>query len=370
MPGDDFEAIVVGAGPAGSVAARELARRGRHVLLLEAKRFPRPKTCAGGISPWARTNLRELGLWEPVAAEAYEVRGIRLGAPSGRETQWVGAGSAVVLDRSRFDELLARAAVDGGAELREATAVASLAIDGGRTTGVRLATGDVVRARWVIAANGANGRLDADPRPRRSLRTCQARFEGIAFTPHVLEMYFDAEIAPHYGWLFPESDTRANVGLCADARRLAGRPVRDVFARFLDRHFAARCAGARLLGPWRGFPISVTAEIRHHAPPGTLLAGEACRLVNPATGEGISYATYSGALAARLVDEALGLGADPAAVARAYERRLRLRSEASLRAGEWFLRFGMPLVESAVHLGEVPWLRRRLGQDPPTPPAR
>jgi geranylgeranyl reductase family protein len=367
MAGNDFDAIVVGAGPAGSVAARELAHRGRRVVLLESKRFPRPKTCAGGISPRARSSLRRLGLWDRVASEAYEIRGIRLGARSGRETQWIGAASAVVLNRSRLDQLLARAAVEAGTELREGHTATSLVCERGRTEGVRLADGSVLRARWVIAANGANGRLGTDPRPRRRLQGCMAWFRGIAFTPHVLEMYFDAETAPHYGWLFPESDTVANVGICLDAERLGPRSVRDVLSRFLDRHFAARCASAETIGRWRGFPISVTCEIRHHAPSGTLLAGEACRLANPATGEGISHAVHSGALAARCVDEALRGGTDPAEAAASYERRLRLHDELSLRAGEWFCRLGRPAIECAVRVGELPWLRRRLGQERATP---
>jgi flavin-dependent dehydrogenase len=116
------------------------------------------------------------------------------------------------------------------------------------------------------------------------------------------------------------------------------------------------------MGPWRGFPISVTGRIRHHAPPGTLLAGEACRLANPATGEGICYAITSGVLAARFVDAALRRRADPHQVAGLYERQLKLHSGPSLRAGDLFLRFGMPLVGGAVGLGQIRWLRRRLGQ--------
>jgi len=367
MARDDFDVIVVGAGPAGSIAALELARKGRRVVLIEAKRFPRPKTCAGGISPKARSGLRRLGLWDRIAPEAYEIRGIRLGARSGRETQWIGAASAVVLNRSRLDHLLAQAAVEAGAELREGCAASALLVESGRTEGVRLAGGDVLRATWVIAANGANGRLGADPRPRRRLQTCMAWFRGLVFTPHVLEMYFDAEIAPHYGWLFPESDTVANVGICLDAERLGRGSIRDVLARFLDRHFAARCASAEAIGRWRGFPISVSGEVRHCAPLGTLLAGEACRLVNSATGEGISYAVHSGALAAECVDEALRRGTDPADATASYERRLRLHSELSLRAGEWFCRLGRPAIECAARVGEIPWLRHRLGQESTTP---
>lgn len=348
MHRSETDAIVVGAGPAGSIAARELARRGHRVVLLEARSLPRPKTCAGGISPWARADLRRLGLWDRIAAEAYEVRGIRLGAPSGRERRHVGHASAVVLERGRLDHLLALAAVEAGAELRENRVVDRLVVRDGRTAGVRLAGGETLSARWVIAANGAHGRLDDDPRPRRILHSCTARFEGIAIEPHLLEMYFDAGIAPHYGWLFPESDTRANVGICVDADRPDRGSVRALFARFLDRHFAGRLAGARLVGGWRGFPISVTATIRHHAPPGTLLAGEACRLANPATGEGIWYALRSGAIAADRVAWGLRTGADPAAVATAYQRRLRLVCGWSLRAGDLFRRFGMPLVEFGV----------------------
>jgi len=367
MDRDDFDVIVVGAGPAGSVAARELARRGRRVVLIEAKRFPRPKICAGGISPRARAGLRRLGLWNRIAPEAHEISGIRLGAPSGRETLWIGAASAAVLNRSRLDHLLAQAAVEAGAELREGCSASALLVERGRTSGVRLAGGDVLQAKWVIAADGANGRLGSDPRPRRRLQTCVAWFRGLAFTPHVLEMYFDAEIAPHYGWLFPESEAVANVGICLDAERLGRRSVRDVLDRFLDRHFAARRASAETIGRWRGFPISVAGEVRHRAPLGTLLAGEACRLVNPATGEGISHAVHSGALAAECVDEALARGSEPGAVAASYERRLRLHSGMSLRAGDWFCRFGRPAIEGAVRVGEIPWLRRRLGQESATP---
>ena len=324
--------------------------------------MPRPKVCAGGISPWARSLLRKLGLWDRVEAEAYEVRGIRLTAPSGTETVWVGAASASVLERSRLDHILARSAVEAGATLLEGRRARELLVERGRTRGVRLSTGEVLHSRWVIAANGAGGKLDTDPRPRRRLRTCMARFEDIEFTPHVLEFYFDEGIAPHYGWLFPESDTRANVGLCIDADRHGNLTAREIFARFLDRRFSSRCARARTIEPWRGFPISVTGRISHHAPPGTLLAGEACRLANPATGEGICYAIGSGALAARLVDRALRRRTDPDREADLYGRQLRLRYEPSMHAGTLFLRLGMPLVECAVRTGEIRWLRRKLGQ--------
>ncbi|MBI5487537.1 MAG: NAD(P)/FAD-dependent oxidoreductase [Deltaproteobacteria bacterium] len=361
----NWDVVVAGAGPGGSSAARESARRGLRCLLLDAKKFPRVKPCAGGISPRARGVLRRLGLWDKVAAAAYEIRGIRLGAPSGRETVLVGAGSAVVFDRPRLDALLAAEAVAAGATFEDGRRVLGVVTEGGRVVGVRTDAGDV-RARWVVAADGANTRFSTDPRPRHVLHSCMAWFEKFPFRPHVLEMFFDAELSPHYAWLFPESDDRVNVGLCVEADRHAGTPIREVFRRFLERHYATELAAARPLGEWRGHPMVVTDVVEHHAPAGVLLVGEACRLVNPATGEGISYAIESGLHAAGFVADALEYGGDPLAVAKRYERSLRWKLEPGLRGGELFRRWGVGLIDPLVRLGQSAWFRRWAKQAPAT----
>ena len=359
----DADVIVVGAGPAGSLAALTAARLGYRALLLEARRFPRIKPCAGGISPRARGLLRRLGLWDEVERAGYWIRGIRLRTPGGRETSLVGAASAVVVPRTTLDPLLARAAVAAGAELREATPVRGPLLEGGRVAGVRTDAGPL-RAPWVVAADGANTRFSVDPRPRRPMHTCMAWFEGRFFEPGVLEMLFVPPLAPHYGWLFPESDTRANLGVCVDAARHAGTPIRELFARFLERHYGRRLAGAAQLGDWRGHPIVASVEVEHHAAPGVLLAGEACRLVNVASGEGISYALESGQLAGEALGEALRIGEDPAATAARYAARLRRRLAAPYLVSDLFRRRGMPLLEAVARLGAHPVFRRLAGQAP------
>ena len=358
-----WDLVVVGAGPGGSSAARTAARRGLRVLLVDGKPFPRLKPCAGGISPRARRIFQRAGLWEKVAQRSYELAGIRLGGPSGRETVLVGAGSAVVLDRPRLDALLAAEAVAAGATFHDGRRVLGPLLEHGRAVGVRVAGEDLL-ARWVVAADGANTRFSTDPRPRHLLHSCMAWFEEFPFRPHVVEMFFDADLAPHYGWLFPEAPDRVNIGICVEADRHSGTPIREVFRRFLDRHYAAQLPAAHQLGEWRGHPLVVTDRIEHHAAPNVLLVGEACRLVNPATGEGISYAMESGELAADAVADALQRGDDPLAVAKRYEKKLRWRIEPGLRGGEIFRRWGVALIDPIVTLGNHPRFRRWAKQQP------
>ncbi len=326
------------------------------------------KPCAGGISPRGRSVLRRLALWDKISAAGYAIDGIRLVAPSGRETTLVGAESAVVLPRERLDAMLVDEAVRAGAAFRHGTKVAGLLVHDGRAAGVRTTAGEELPARWVIAADGAPGRFAVDPRPRYQLHTCMAWYEGLPFTPHLLEMMFDPALVPHYGWLFPEGPARVNIGICVEPERHAGTPIRELFRRFLDKYYAERLRGARQVGDWRGHPIVAAVRIEHHAPPGVLLVGEACRLVNCATGEGISYAMQSAMLAGdAIADASTGsghAGGDPLEVAESYERALRKAFTLPYRASDLFRRRGIGLLDPLARLGNNA-LFRRFARQPP-----
>ena len=349
----DADVLIVGAGPAGAAAAIEAARLGvGRILLVDKARFPRPKTCAGGLSPGAVTHLKELGVWEAVAHDAWPVSSLRLVAPNGRDMALHGSAAAWVLERRLFDDRLAKAAVSMGVEFREGACVRNVLP---RAHGLRIESdGGAITSRWVIAADGAPGRLNRDTRPRRVLRTCLARFEGLCFEPHRVEMVFDRRLLPDYGWLFPESASRANIGLCLQPRRLRGRKLRDVFDDFLRRQFGARLSGAVQVGRTESHPISVTTRVVHRAPPGVLLAGEANRLVDRATGEGISFALRSGMLAARAIAEGRRDSLDRQAVANRYRDSLRRAAELRLTVGAGFQRHGIPLLNGLVGLAKGP----------------
>jgi geranylgeranyl reductase family protein len=342
-----FDLVVIGAGPAGSSAAREAALRGvASVLLVEKEDWPRDKVCAGGLSPPARRVLRRLGLWERVLPLGYPIRAARLHTPGGRDLRLSGRGVALVVRRRRLDALLAAEAVRAGVVLRTGCRAEELLVEQGRVLGVR-AGGARIRARRVIVGGGVAPRFHLLPPPAARWLACLGRYAGVPFTPHTIELFFDPEVFPRYGWLFPESRRIVNVGLCLERGPPSGMSPRQLLERFVQRNLGARMAASRPLGRLRWHSILPSSRVLHRSLPGTLLAGDALRLVNPFTGEGLSYALASGLLAGRTVADGLKLDWDEARMARAYSRALRRSLEPSLRVGDWINRRGHPLLSLA-----------------------
>lgn len=338
--------VVVGAGPAGSVAAREAARRGcGSVLLVDREEFPRAKLCAGGLSVRSCRLLKELKLWGRIRLYGHPVKAARIVLPGGRRLLVPSAGAALVVDRFRFDHALVRAAVEAGVEFRPRTKVDSLLWADGRVVGV--AAGDVrIRARWTIIATGAKSLFRSGTASRRLAHSCMARFEGVSTAPDVCEFVYDSELIPYYGWLFPESETRANIGICLAAECLRGHSIRDLFAHFLDRHYRGALQGAEQVGRLKGRPIASADRVEHWAPPGVLLVGEASRLVNVATGEGISYAMQTGSLAARTIQTAQRMGLSPAQTGRLYAAWLRRAVGLRFHAARLYRRIGVDVMSA------------------------
>jgi len=346
-----FDVVVIGAGPAGSSAAREAALRGGgSVLLLEREAWPRDKVCAGGLSPPARSVLRRMGLWERVLPLGYPIRAARLRTPGGRELLISGRRSSLVVRRRRLDALLAEEAVRAGAVLRTGCRVQGLLLEEGRVRGVR-AGGAHIGARQVIVAGGTGTRCRLMPPPPTRWLACLARYEGVPFDPHTIELFFDPELFPRYGWLFPESRRQVNVGFCLTRGAQRGQQPEfrpgELLQRFLQRNLGCRMAAARPLGRPRFHPIVPSSRVLHRSLPGTLLAGDCLRLVNPFTGEGLSYALASGRLAGRMAAAGLRLGWEESRITRRYRQALRRSLEPSLRVGDWISCRGRSLLHLA-----------------------
>ena len=244
--------------------------------------------------------------------------------------------SAVVLLRRTFDNLLLERARALGVAFEGGVRVASLVRDGGRVAGVRMADGREHRARFVLCADGAHSVFSNDPRPRRSISTLMGWWDGAEFEEGRIEMIFDRNVAPLYGWLFPEGGPRVNIGICIEGPRegaRAERNVREVFARFLADHYAARLRHATPVGKLKGHPIVYTTWVAHNTTPGALYVGEAARMTHNATGEGISQAMQSGMYAAQAVTNVIARHMTEEAAWRAYLWSHRRRFTAGFLAG-------------------------------------
>lgn len=322
----EYDAIIVGAGPAGSTAAADLALRGHKVALFDRQAFPREKTCGDGIPPGTIGALNELGMGEKIrAAGFYPIHAIRIGSPSGRvwETQFKAkrpGAQFYVAPRERFDTLIYERAVEAGAEFIRADVRGPL-FDDDRVVGVRAAVDGreaAYRSRVVIAADGATSVIGRALHPqfkgpaKHRAVAVRAYVDGIELLPHRVEFYFDKRFIPGYAWVFPMGGRRANVGVfvSVDALRRKKVALKELLREFLDfpaikmrldsNHSIER-AGAWQLGFGTNRPV-------RRAFNGALLAGDAGSLVDPLTGEGIHNAVYSARIAAGVVSEALRNG--------------------------------------------------------------
>jgi len=305
VPGaSDADVVVIGAGPAGCTAARELARLGHRVVLLEARRFPRWKPCAGGIS------VRGLEALPPELRELVtcEVRRAEIRHAGGTTTVESRRPVGGLVRREMFDAEHAALAVAAGAGLREGCPAQGVEFHEGSVR-VETPRGWIVAAA-AVGADGAAGFCGRALRGRRAARAAAYEAETAPVGP-VGTVVFDFTAVPRgYAWSFPRPDG-ASVGGFAwpGARGLRGA---------VERYVADRGAAPRR---WRGHPVPVDGLRGPVAAGRLVLAGDAAGAVDPLTGEGIAHALESGRLAATAVHRLLA-GGVPLAASLAPLRRL------------------------------------------------
>ncbi len=319
----NWDVVVVGAGPGGSAAACFAARAGLRTLLLERAHFPRDKACGDGVGAGGIAVLRQMGILEElIDAGAGQATGFGIGSPGGasfrhRDIVWesdLEPQPLLIAPRLLLDASCARAAERSGAVLREGVRVQALLREAGRVTGVRLDSGETEMARLVIGADGVRslvaqelGQLDPDRHHRAfALRTY---YRGLRHVGDDAFFIYDRRFMPAYFWIFPLPDGRANVGL-GRFDRYAGDdapPLAGLFERFARENALAAhlLAGGEPEARLRGWPMRLGTSAGDGTADGALLVGDANGFIDPLTGEGIHNALRSGQMAAEVAVAAL-----------------------------------------------------------------
>ena len=328
-PGSDWDVVVAGAGPAGSVAAAHAARAGLRVLLVDRHAFPRDKVCGDGLIADTLGALDRIGALAPVESRARVVDRTTIYSASRHRIELTG--TFLTLKRLELDTILAARAIDHGAKLATAT-VENIRPDATGVTVTLSAPDREVRAQYAIVATGADrvlGRragLPLTTAPSAIAVRCYVR--STAGIDRLLISY-DRDIVPGYAWIFPLRHDEYNIG-CGVFYRDGVRGavnLRRMFDRFVETFPEARdlMRGAVSATPLKGAPLQCGLAPVEPVLPRVLPVGETMNTTFPFTGEGIGKAMESGELAAGVVIDAVE-SREPGRLA-AFSAEIRRRME-------------------------------------------
>jgi geranylgeranyl reductase family protein len=339
--GDRFDVIVVGAGPAGSTAAREMAAAGARVLVVDRAEFPRYKACGGGIP--LRTERALPFPIDAVIEDSVHLIDIQhRGDTKFRKDS--GTPFAHMVMRDRFDAVLLDQAQHAGADFRPGTAIRGLERNGGVTIS---AEGFRASAGYLICADGAHSPVGRMAGLGADIAECAA-WEIEVRAPQRQREYearalINVGYRPWgYAWLFPKADL-LSIGIVLP-REQAGR-MKAAVRRYV-RSLGLEGADIDIA---RGHKIRLRRGDERIYGARIVLAGDAAGMADEFTEEGIFYAIQSGRIAARNILRALG---DDDDLSR-YQRDINAEVMPELRAARLIAHmfYGM--------LGKTPgaWLR-------------
>lgn len=332
--------LVVGGGPAGSAAALWLARAGHQVTMVEAKEYPREKTCGDGLTPRAILQMEEMGFDFDVP-EFHRIDGLRSYAGDelmiempwpehSRFPNWGG-----VIRRSDLDAQVARLAEKEGVVIHEKT-VATPVIEAGLLTSVSLdhaGSTETVTPKITVIADGSMNRFGRDlGTTRRRDYPMGMAARGYYASPESGQRFLESQLdlrdssgatMPGYGWVFPLGDGTVNVGvgLLSTFKRW-----KTVNTTTMMNDYAASAPEywgiseeSRLTKPMGG-KLTMSFSKSPLVGANWITIGDAAGAINPWNGEGISYAFETGRIASEYVGDALETG--DLGLLRRYPQRL------------------------------------------------
>ncbi len=303
-----YDVIVVGAGPAGSTAARYAAANGASVLMLEKDRdVGYPVRCGEAVS--------HEGVIQFIQPDpkwiASTVTKFRLVAPNGSSVIPQLDGVGYVLERRIFDYELAKLAANEGAEVITKAYVYDLLKDSnGEAAGVKALIKDVkveISCKVVIGADGVESRvgkwagIDTTCHIRDMESCAQMTISGIDVDDETLDFYFGDEVSPGgYLWVFPKGKHTANVGLGLSVEEAKKKSAIKFLQEFIEKKFPNAAVLTHIAG---GVPCAKTCDtlVKNRV----MLVGDAGHQVNPVSGGGIISGMIGGMIAGEVAAEAI-----------------------------------------------------------------
>lgn len=309
-----YDVIIAGAGPAGSSAAIHLAAGGLSVLLVEQKKFPRPKLCGEFISPECQDHFQKLGVARAIVCSEpasltetvfYSTRGHQVTVPS----SWFGPRVALGLSRAVMDDVLLKRAAEVGVSVVENASVVGPHINGNTIAGIKIRVDSTEQEYLSPLTIDATGRarilarkVNQSYKQKPKLVAFKAHFQNTRVPPGACEIYF---YRGGYGGLSSIEGGASNLCFIVGAEQVKRcnsdpeRVVREFVMQNPRAHHTlnlAHTSSEWLSASWEHFGRQSPAPAK-----GLIAIGDAAAFIDPFTGSGMLMAFESGELAAETI---------------------------------------------------------------------
>jgi geranylgeranyl reductase family protein len=337
-----YDAIIVGAGPAGASAALYAAKNGIKTLLVDKEKFPRDKICGDALSGKSVGILKELDLLEKVQQlPGALIRRIVFSSPDNtsfeidlHESNLKDAPTGFVIRRNIFDNFLIEEVKKTDIHVIENFTVTDIIKNDGRVTGIvgldNSGKRCEVAAKIILAADGYNSLVSRKlglyhHDPKHWVIALRCYYRNVADLTDQIELHYLDDVIPGYFWIFPVENGNANVGIGMLHHYIKKRNInlKTILINTVNHPiFVQRFSASAALEQPVGWNLPVGSKHRRNFGDGFMLLGDAAGLIDPFTGEGMGNAMYSAKFAVETIKKALDLNKYTADILAEYDKNL------------------------------------------------